>query len=468
MASFEDCQNLYQSILLQFPENGNGRIISQDAQNEAEWLKQEQELSQCRFWEQSKPCVDVICLADDTSDSCSVIDVSESETTNTITITKHEFKRQYIQKNIPCVIRGLDKNNFSNLAKEWSDANSNTSTRSIRKLWFLERLGKSHVVPVRISPPPSTDQEQLDIDGRAKECQTDNIPLEKWVEQMESDEPDPSRYLKDWHLLQDLAKGDETHDTQIQLYTVPKFLKKDLLNDFLTRYSDGGDYRFTYWGPKGSTTDLHSDVLNSFSWSHNVVGSKRWIFHSNVGESTLELIQNSGETVFVPATWKHSVENLVETLSVNHNWITYSNVHFTWKCIQVEIDAVSQEIAEWGLPRDDFCVQEQMLQGCIGMNVSAFFFMLLVALLNLIDDLRESEGKITNSDDEEDVLWEKQFEFSCLRQAIKAVLTESKIQNAGGDLHLIERLSATLGCEESALFALEMAEYAVGSTCRSS
>ncbi|CAN0242181.1 unnamed protein product, partial [Laminaria digitata] len=36
------------------------------------------------------------------------------------------------------------------------------------------------------------------------------------------------------------------------------------------------DYRFVYIGPKGTWTPLHHDVLNSYSWSYNVCGSKHW------------------------------------------------------------------------------------------------------------------------------------------------------------------------------------------------
>ena len=38
------------------------------------------------------------------------------------------------------------------------------------------------------------------------------------------------------------------------------------------------DYRFLYIGKAGSRTTLHFDVACSYSWSANVVGSKRWVF----------------------------------------------------------------------------------------------------------------------------------------------------------------------------------------------
>jgi len=130
------------------------------------------------------------------------------------------------------------------------------------------------------------------------------------------------------------------------LYTVPNIFAGDVFNPFLLS-NDGGDYRFVYWGPKGSQTPIHSDVLNTFSWSYNVFGEKKWIFYppslssymftsidnkvkdkatsnhnNNPNEETkycFEIIQKTGETVYVPSGWKHSVHNLQETLSINHN-----------------------------------------------------------------------------------------------------------------------------------------------------
>ena len=39
-----------------------------------------------------------------------------------------------------------------------------------------------------------------------------------------------------------------------------------------------------------------------------------------------EIIQNSGETVFVPSGWHHQVYNLVDTISINHNWFNGCNI----------------------------------------------------------------------------------------------------------------------------------------------
>ena len=70
-------------------------------------------------------------------------------------------------------------------------------------------------------------------------------------------------YLKDWHLQSHLRE--QSTETTAPLYRVPPHFQYDLLNAFLTKFTKNGDYMFTYWGPAGSRTRLHSDVLNSFS-----------------------------------------------------------------------------------------------------------------------------------------------------------------------------------------------------------
>ena len=37
-------------------------------------------------------------------------------------------------------------------------------------------------------------------------------------------------------------------------------------------------------------------------------------------------IQEAGETIFVPSGWHHTVENLQDTLSINHNWLNRNNL----------------------------------------------------------------------------------------------------------------------------------------------
>lgn len=43
-------------------------------------------------------------------------------------------------------------------------------------------------------------------------------------------------------------------------------------------------------------------------------------------DKAIEVIQGAGEALFVPSGWTHSVENLEDTISINHNWLNGFNV----------------------------------------------------------------------------------------------------------------------------------------------
>jgi len=377
--------------------------------------------------------------------------------------------------------------------------------------WFLQNVGPNTLVPVRrkrqqrsSSPTPSLDEE-----GRAEECVTIEMPMHEWIhkcgdghrcgneEEEDSLTINTSLYLKDWHLqlmleypkttteeidffrcdkkiLSGIGKKNEIKTTTAtaatlpsqqhqrrqkkSLYEVPDIFSRDLLNPFLLTYYQNCDYRFIYWGPNGSTTPLHSDVLHTFSWSYNVCGRKRWTFYPPRSElritgredyrfhnddkgqdscdnldqndyptvntihhvkESFEVIQNAGETMYVPSTWKHSVINLpaadiagtdggereVEgitlanikknqnssssnsTLSINHNWITAVALDQMLQCITVEMKAVEEEMKAWEIDLEDFLAKESMLRGCIGLNMSMFVLMVLTNLIECMDSL---------------------------------------------------------------------------------
>ena len=41
-----------------------------------------------------------------------------------------------------------------------------------------------------------------------------------------------------------------------------------------------------------------------------------------------KVVQEAGETIFVPSGWYHQVTNLVDTVSINHNWCMYVMTDF--------------------------------------------------------------------------------------------------------------------------------------------
>jgi JmjC domain, hydroxylase len=346
--------------------------------------------------------------------------------------------RLYLQSNRPCLVRGISTN-FRPAHDAWiRQADNDNGT--IRRCWFLETIGSDTYVPVKRLPRVKVTavNRKLDEEGRAPECETIAMALcnyVSWMDKTLEESSEASLYLKDWHLQAWL----EAHRPDIlPLYTLPDIFPHDLLNSFLMRFTKG-DYRFVYWGPAGSHTALHSDVLNSFSWSYNVHGTKEWTFHVPDGphhnmndevpttRDTIQVVhQEAGDLMFVPSGWKHSVVNLKETLSINHNWVTTNNLDRVWDCIATELRAVDTELeSSWSI--DCYEARESMLRGCIGLDVTAYFFMILCRGLEL---LQSSLGAAT---------LQATVDLARIREALLVLFHDEK-----GSIHLADRLGAIL------------------------
>ena len=354
------------------------------------------------------------------------------------------FRRQFHQNNQPCRIHGLKESCFRHVNSIWS------SPRVFRQ--WMRRVyppygnnddgggGYSYNLPVRRS---STHETTLDADGRAAECITINMPLEEYITYLDRQNAHRSNgetkdYLKDWH-LEAFLEDHKLLDSD--LYQVPDIFEHDLLNPFLRAFTKG-DYRFVYWGPAGSRTDWHSDVLNSFSWSYNVYGCKEWTFLVPNSNRRQIIVQKAGECIFVPATWKHQVVNLEETLSVNRNWLTASNLDLCWNCLTTEIQSIEKELASWG-SHYDWDARESMLRGCVGLDVTAFYLVILYRLATI-------EKEVTSVADRRKLLGpDAAFEVSRCVDTMQTILNEES-------LRLEERLAATLASAEMAQAVLRL------------
>lgn len=333
-------------------------------------------------------------------------------------MTSFEFRRKFQMGNIPCLINGLDFEEFHSISCRW------TSNGVINKNWFIDFVGEETMVPVRKQVVGI-----IDAEGRAQECETILTPLKVWLA---SSRLQPDLYLKDWHLVRELQK--RRNDADEELYKVPDIFERDVLNSFLSRVTDG-DYKFTYWGSKGSCTPLHSDVLDSFSWSYNVLGHKRWKFYKPGNDVPIFVEQRTGECIFVPSGWQHEVTNLVETISINQNWVTTANLDLFYNCIIREMKAVERECAEWKIV--SFDARESMLRGCAGFDVTSCFFLLMTTLLECLVNPIDS----------------KMIAFD-VKQTVKLI----KLLLGDETLNLEDRLSAVLSSEELKQRALEMAQ----------
>lgn len=387
--------------------------------------------------------------------------------TNNESMTPIQFRKEYLHANMPCLIRGLGTTYFSRIQEEWI---TTTNDLEINIEWFRTHIGNHTLVPVTFQKQNRRiDTTNNHSDTADEECLTIPTPLYKWLDNNNNNHDvssvplrlDSTAYLKDWHLLQQFNNNHHHDDETIlppppkPLYTVPPFFQHDLLHSFCHDFIPHGDYQFVYWGPAGSKTLLHSDVLNSFSWSYNVIGEKRWTLvvpntttsSSTTTTSTIVVHQCAGETMFIPSTWKHEVENVVETLSINHNWITTANIHYTWDCLQTEMVAIQNELQKWSstmvgtttITTYDEQVQERMLHGCTGMDVTMFFLLCMTSLLKIV------------MKQEQNPTWETYFDIFRLGSMMEKVIMDQ-------ELNLHYRLKAVLESGSQANEAIHIAQ----------
>jgi hypothetical protein len=234
-------------------------------------------------------------------------------------------------------------------------------------------------------------------------------------------------YLKDWHL----AAAMRARPTElVPMFATPRPLTLcgDWLAEFCARRRDDGgpaddDFSFVYLGPAGSTTLLHTDVLGSYSWSSNIVGRKRWVFfppdqqpllldqHGRMVEDVrtvdpvrfphfhtaarLELVQEGGETVFVPSGWYHQVENLEPTLSVNANWAGCCNIHQVLDTLRNDLALARAAISDCAdtmgtVEFDAHC--QRMLKANCGFDFWEFFLLLQTVARARLATIADSVG----------------------------------------------------------------------------
>lgn len=167
-------------------------------------------------------------------------------------------------------------------------------------------------------------------------------------------------------------------------------------------------------------TPFHSDVFSSFSWSTNIFGTKQWLliypneetklldnFNNlpfNITEQMLRekncayvcLIQNAGDTIFVPTGWWHQVQNIDHTISINHNFFNGCNVSQVWSALLDSYEKVLFEIDDCRDMDnfDDHC--QIMLKAVHGMHFDDFSDLLKVVVDNRIKSLRSGNQLSVN------------------------------------------------------------------------
>ncbi|XP_045536113.1 2-oxoglutarate and iron-dependent oxygenase JMJD4 [Papilio machaon] len=211
------------------------------------------------------------------------------------------------------------------------------------------------------------------------------MKVQDYMSYLKNSKRDKLLYLKDWHLRR--IKPDD------MFYEVPKIFASDWLNEYAQDNKDD-DFMFVYIGPEGSWTPLHCDVYSSYSWSVNIVGRKKWTLFPPGEENKLkdsfgnlpllfnsktypdvkyfELIQEKGDAIFVPTGWHHQVENTLDTISINHNFINASNLELVWEALKSNLSSVEKEIEEFRNTPEFVSQCQLILNSVFGMDYIAF------------------------------------------------------------------------------------------------
>lgn len=283
-------------------------------------------------------------------------------------ITYSQFFQQFIMKNQPCLIK--------NVSNEWESSKLwITDDGHLNFAYLQSKYGETEVTVYNCKEKERIVMKFLDF-------------LDYWAKHEKDEEK--SLYLKDWH-LKNQAPNDE-------FYQVPIFFASDWLNEYLVD-SSKDDYRFVYMGGKGTWTPFHVDVVQSYSWSTNICGKKRWLLFPPGEEEKLmdrfgnfpedvndlcknvqhfEVLQNAGDAVFVPSNWYHQVWNLEDAISINHNWINGCNIKRTWHLLEQNLQDVKNEIKDCQ-DMEDFLEHCQVMLRATwnGMDFSEFYTFLI-------------------------------------------------------------------------------------------
>ncbi|XP_031626328.1 2-oxoglutarate and iron-dependent oxygenase JMJD4 homolog [Contarinia nasturtii] len=311
-------------------------------------------------------------------------------------LSYNDFFDRFMVKNIPVLINGI--------ADRWECQNWIDSSHLVNIEYLRQKIDKTQNVPI-------ANCGKVYYNSHEKSEMQFGAFVDYWTNKMQQNECDSTNllYLKDWHLRRS--------QPDYQFYTTPIYFASDWLNEYCVEKRID-DYRFVYMGPKGTWTPFHADVFSSFSWSTNIVGTKKWIFlppqeedklRDNLGNlpfdideekyqnliheknvRSFEVIQRAGQTVFVPSGWHHQVWNLEDTISVNHNWFNGCNIHCIWNAIYAKYKDVLREIDDCkdmdGF--DEHC--QLMLKSDFGLDFQMFLDILECVATNRLKILQMS------------------------------------------------------------------------------
>ncbi|CAH9127882.1 unnamed protein product [Cuscuta epithymum] len=378
-----------------------------------------------------------------------------------------EFAEKYMNRNQPVILTGL--------MGDWRSCRDWVTDAGKPNLPFLStHFGTSKVQVAECGTGELNDERRIEM------TVSEFISSAQFSKSTDCDKS--LLYLKDWHFVKEFP--------EYIAYKTPLHFCDDWLNLYLDKYrmhtdpdiyNQGNeiscsDYRFVYIGPKGTWTPLHADVFRSYSWSANVCGRKQWyllhpdqhhLIHdrnmrvcvynifSDANEAKFpgfkkavwwECTQEQNEIIFVPSGWYHQVQNLEDTISINHNWFNAYNLPWVWDLLLRDYHE-AQEYIEDLKGCDEFeelC--QRNLAANTGMNIIDFFvFMVRLAFSNMAQLYNLTTGAMARH---------FVFNLECIRSIalkMKSIDMDVKHGNLIDDRredfedHLLEELCASLG-----------------------
>ncbi|XP_023951493.2 2-oxoglutarate and iron-dependent oxygenase JMJD4 homolog [Bicyclus anynana] len=274
------------------------------------------------------------------------------------------FYSKYMLHNLPCIIKNVSNN--------WKCSNDWIKNGEINYEYFTREYGELDA--------PVADCDEINFNAQCK-C---NMKVKDYMSYLRNKNKEKLLYLKDWHLRR---------LTNYNFYDVPIIFASDWLNEYALDNKED-DFMFVYIGPKDTWTPFHADVYSSYSWSVNVFGRKKWIvlppgeeakLKDSLGNLPLlfdpnkhkdvkyyEVIQETGDGIFVPSGWHHQVFNSLDTISINHNFINSCNVEFVWRSLEDNLISVENEIGEFKETPDFISQCQLILKSVFGMDFEIF------------------------------------------------------------------------------------------------
>ena len=230
------------------------------------------------------------------------------------TTSRDTFRSKYLYTNTPCMILNIpDK---WEAMKTWSFDN------------FEKRFGNTKFIVTAGGNVRLKYKYYYDY-MKSPKHRNDDVPL----------------YIFDWRF----GDGDKKTRILVDEYEIPEWFTENLL-DCLKKH-ERPPFRWLIMGPERTGSSLHVDPFATSAWNTLISGKKRWLlfppgtFKKGTFDTSMmgalwymyeypkykhlkhyDIIQKTGDTLFVPSDWWHVTLNLEDSIAITQNILTHNNI----------------------------------------------------------------------------------------------------------------------------------------------